>query len=87
MLVPPGASVLATSHIVPHLSHRRNVGLIDTNTASETVRGFEFVAVDPIGCHDDTQRPSSIRVREQLLGAPDFEVVFDRAGVTLFKRR
>ncbi|MEM1369146.1 MAG: DUF2079 domain-containing protein [Cyanobacteria bacterium P01_H01_bin.15] len=84
--VPAEVSVLTTNHFAPHLTHRRVVKLIESETVEAPLNKFAVVLID-------TQRPGWLSSPElvatltsKLATSPQFKKTFDQGGVLLFQQ-
>jgi len=85
--VPPDASVLASSRIVPHLSHRVEMGLVDRDLPLEVIRRYEYVAIDHGGSRDPAENAHNESVRGAAQASGAYEIELDLPQVSLLRRK
>jgi uncharacterized membrane protein len=84
--IPPEASVLAQTDLVPHLTHRRQVYMFPE---APTFGGTDYVLLDLEGNKYPLSNPEDDYDREllQYLLSPAFETIYERDNVLLLRRR
>ncbi len=91
--VPDGARVLASRHMVPHLSHRAFIHVIDPARHPSQPAGpapwadYECVVVDTTATEDRGEASASRWAKSSLLDSPDFYVAHESPEAVVFRRR
>lgn len=85
-LIPPEQGVLASSRLVPHLSHRVNLGLIDREPAALDLGRYDYVAIDKRRSRDVGDLGLSRSMESALRSGGSHEVLLDLPDVALFRR-
>lgn len=85
-LVPAEASVLASSRILPHLSHRVGLGLVSLSGQEVKPTQYDYVVVEPIGAADPHENELNASVSIALQGNSEYEIVFEKPEVIVFRR-
>ncbi len=85
-LIPPERSVLASSRLVPHFSHRVNLGLIDREPAALGSGRYDYVAIDKRSSRDVGGLGLSRSMESALRSGGSHEVLIDLPHVALFRR-
>ncbi|MFT3773270.1 MAG: DUF2079 domain-containing protein [Minicystis sp.] len=81
--VPADASISAQDDVVPHVAARSEVHLWPDGSATD-----DYILLDLDGVASNVQNRSALSASARLLRAdPAFEIVVDRAGVILAKRK
>ncbi len=86
-LVPSQASVLASSRIVPHLSHRVALGLIDGEAGSLGLERYQYVVIDRRDNRDTTERELGRAVEQLIKASGSYEALLDLPEAALFRRK
>ena len=86
-LIPPAAVVSAQSNLSPHLTHRPGVYLFPM-LSSQEYGPAEYVALDFWGNLHPFEQAEAYNARVfELRVSGDYDVIFERAGYILLKRR
>lgn len=85
-LIPPEASVLASSRLLPHLAHRVNLGLIDGEPEALGFGRYVYVVVDKRHSRDAGDLALSRSMESALRSGGSHEVLLDLPDVALFRR-
>lgn len=90
--VPPHASVLASSRLVPHLSHRQLIRVIDSNehraveSAPEMLGEYEYVVVDKTRVLDANERKANADILLAVAKSGRYRIFFEGQCVAVFAR-
>jgi uncharacterized membrane protein len=91
-LIPAHVSVLASSRLVPHLSHRQLIRHIDTNehrdveSATKVLDQYEYVVVDRTKGLDVKDRQANANVLEAVTASALYRIIFERGSVVVLAR-
>jgi uncharacterized membrane protein len=85
-LIPAEVSVLASSRILPHLSHRVGLGLVNGPVRVVKPTQYDYVIVDPTGSTDAHENELNAWVATALRGKSEYEIVFEKPEVVVFRR-
>ncbi|WP_017328391.1 DUF2079 domain-containing protein [Synechococcus sp. PCC 7336] len=86
-LVEPRGSVLTTASIVPHLSHRATIQSTQVANPPATAEAFDFVLLNLRHPGWSSSPEYAGRLLQQVERSPQFESVYRRDDVVLFRRK
>ncbi|MEM9536862.1 MAG: DUF2079 domain-containing protein [Cyanobacteria bacterium P01_E01_bin.45] len=85
-LVEPQASVLTTSALAPHLTHRTTIRFTEEGNPPQTVDDFDVVLLNTRHPGWASSSAYANRLRRRLQSTPDFEQLYAQNDVFLFQR-